>query len=450
MIHPARVQPLNSRPEKNGQYVIYWMQASQRLRNNHALEWAIRKANEKNVPLLVYFQLVDDFPEANARHYHFMLQGLKELSQKLTENQIAFLLHYKSFNPDCSLEKIAQKACLVVTDRGYLRFQREWRRRVSLQLDCPLVQIESDVIVPVEMASPKQEFSAGTFRPKILSLRDEFLVPLKNNSIKNYFSQNPFESLPLDDVDQIVLKLKIDQTVKTSPLFKGGEKAALDHLRNFVENKILNFDENRNDPSLDVASHLSPYLHFGQISPLTAALAVIKIKGPGRNSFMEELIVRRELAMNYVYYNPQYDLFDGLHSWAKKSLDEHKKDVREKVYSFKEFESYQTHDPYWNAAQKEMVVTGKMHGYLRMYWGKKILEWSQTPQKGFAIALALNNKYQLDGRDPNSFAGVAWCFGQHDRAWSEREVFGKIRYMNANGLKRKFDIDAYVERINAL
>jgi deoxyribodipyrimidine photo-lyase len=195
---------------------------------------------------------------------------------------------------------------------------------------------------------------------------------------------------------------------------------------------------------------MSPYLHFGQISPLYIALKVQGAKSPGQDSFLEELIVRRELSMNFVLYNRHYDSFDCLPAWAQASLTAHGKDRRPYLYPLKTFETAQTHDPYWNAAQGEMLITGKMHGYMRMYWGKKILEWSSSPEEAYRIALYLNNKYELDGRDPNGFAGVAWCFGKHDRAWGERPIFGKIRYMNANGLRRKFDAGAYVKKIDRM
>jgi deoxyribodipyrimidine photo-lyase len=195
---------------------------------------------------------------------------------------------------------------------------------------------------------------------------------------------------------------------------------------------------------------MSPYLHFGQISPLFIALEVLRHSDSAKNAYLEELIVRRELSYNFIFYNRDYDKFAALPPWTERTLNYHARDKREYVYSLEQFEKAQTHDPYWNAAQKEMVLTGKMHGYMRMYWGKKILEWTQNPRTGFRIALYLNNKHELDGRDPNGFAGVAWCFGKHDRAWAERPVFGKIRYMNAAGLKRKFDADAYVKRVEAL
>jgi deoxyribodipyrimidine photo-lyase len=238
--------------------------------------------------------------------------------------------------------------------------------------------------------------------------------------------------------------------VKPTGEFTGGTNYAKKFLSDFIEKKLDRFTKDRNDPNVDCVSHLSPYLHFGQISPLYITLEVMKTKSRGKDAFLEELIVRRELSHNFVWFNKNYDTFDALPPWAKNTLNFHRRDKRQYIYSLDDFEQAKTHDPYWNAAQKEMVLAGKMHGYMRMYWGKKIIEWSKNPQEALRLTLYLNNKYELDGRDPNGFTGVAWCFGKHDRAWSERPVFGKIRYMNAAGLKRKFNADGYVGKIDKL
>jgi deoxyribodipyrimidine photo-lyase len=259
-----------------------------------------------------------------------------------------------------------------------------------------------------------------------------------------------FDSIDLNNINKVTSTLNIDRSVKKVESFHGGTAKAKKHLENFIKIKLDHFQELRNDPSLDYLSNMSPYLHFGQISPVYIALRVLKTKSPGKEAFLEELLVRRELSMNFVFYNDNYDSFDGLPLWARKSLREHNRDKRKYLYTLKELENAKTHDSYWNAAQEEMKITGKMHGYMRMYWGKKILEWAKTPEKAFKIALYLNNKYELDGRDPNGFTGVAWCFGKHDRPWRERNIFGKIRYMNASGLKRKFDADQYVRKIEKL
>lgn len=259
-----------------------------------------------------------------------------------------------------------------------------------------------------------------------------------------------FDGFDITHLSDALDSLDLDRTVGPIEAFHGGTKHAAKRLRHFIAHKLDGFADLRNDPGRDFLSNMSPYLHFGQISPLYIALQVQKTDSPGKDAYLEELIVRRELSHNFVYYNPRYDRYSALPEWATNTLRAHRRDTRQPVYSRRELEEGRTYDAYWNAAQKEMVVAGKMHGYMRMYWGKKILEWSETPRKAFRIALYLNNKYELDGRDPNGFTGIAWCFGKHDRAWAERSVFGKIRYMNAAGLSRKFNPDDYVRKVEAL
>jgi deoxyribodipyrimidine photo-lyase len=313
-----------------------------------------------------------------------------------------------------------------------------------------LIQVESDVIVPVEEASVKEEYSAATLRRKVNKKLKNFLVPLKPSDPRINSLSLDFADFNIDDTEKAIARLQIDRSVQKSNYFHGGPKEAQNHLRIFLESKLDRFPELRNDPTLDCLSQMSPYLHFGQISPLRIALKVIETESPGTEAFLEELIVRRELSMNFVFYNGQYDSFEAVPEWAKKALRTHQKDRRPSLYRLDELEMAKTHDAYWNAAQKEMIVKGKMHGYMRMYWGKKILEWSKTPEEAFRRALYLNNKYELDGRDPNGFAGVAWCFGKHDRPWGERPIFGHVRYMNDRGLKRKFAADEYVKMMGQL
>jgi deoxyribodipyrimidine photo-lyase len=251
-------------------------------------------------------------------------------------------------------------------------------------------------------------------------------------------------------------QLDIDRSVPAvSSLFPGGSAAAKRRFQTFFSKKLKHYDDHGNQPQTDDISGISPYLHFGQISPLTLALELMtsrhgKSDPQNRDAFLEQLIVRRELAMNFAYYTPDYDAYSAIPGWAEKTLEEHSADPREYQYSAEELDAGQTHDPYWNAAMAEMKHTGFMHNYMRMYWGKKILEWSDTPQAAFQTTLALNNRYFLDGRDPNSYTGVAWIYGVHDRAWAERPIFGKIRYMAASGLERKCDIQAYVKKVEKL
>ncbi len=451
MIHPSRIQPLNSRSVQEGRYVLYWMQASQRAECNHALEAAVERANERNLPVVAVFGLTDRFPEANLRHYAFMLEGLEGVRGALARRGIQFVLARES--PELAATRLAEEAALVVADRGYLRVQRQWRNHVAKNAPCAVIQVETDAVVPVETASPKEEYTAGTLRPKLERVLGGYLTPLKERTVKKDSLALRLDADDERDGRALLARLKIDRTVPPVGTVRGGTVRANALLEDFVAGKLARYDELRSDPGLDFSSGLSPYLHFGQISPLAVALRVRAAKGvpaAARKSFLEELIVRRELAMNFVFYNELYDEFDCLPDWARKTLAGHGKDRRAYLYGPEQWERAETHDPYWNAAQKEMVLTGRMHNYMRMYWGKKILEWSATPAEAFRTALRLNNRYELDGRDPNGFAGVAWCFGKHDRAWPERRIFGKIRYMNDAGLRRKFDMEAYLSKVAAL
>lgn len=436
MIPPARLSRLNGAEPVPGEYVLYWMQSSQRARCNHALEYAVERANEIGKPVYVCFGLDLSYPEATSRSFEFMLDGLKETGEDLGRRGIPFFVREGS--PDTVATAFGEAACLIVTDRGYLRHLAEWRERVAASVSCPFVVVESDVVVPVEAASEKEEWSAATIRPKILRRLDEYLAPPEERRVRVPVPPDEVAGAGVPSID----RLRIDRRVPAG-IFPGGPSEARRRLRLFCSERLSAYASERNDPNRDVLSDMSPYLHFGQISPIEIALAVRETGMPAAAAYLEELIVRRELAVNFVRYNPNYDTFAGLPSWAKKTLAKHAGDRREFIYSRREFEEGRTHDPYWNAAQRQMTTAGKLHGYMRMYWGKKILEWSETPETAYETALFLNNRYEIDGRDPNGYAGVAWCFGKHDRPWKEREVFGTIRYMNARGLKRKFDADLY-------
>jgi len=450
LIQKERVQLLNRAGSAKGRYVAYWMQASQRAKWNHALEYAAARANELGKPLVVFFGITDRYPGANRRHYSFMLEGLRETKRSLAERGIGVVV--RRVSPGEGIGEFARDACLVVADRGYTRVQREWRGRVAERMACPLVQVESDAIVPVETASEKEEYSAATIRRKLHRLLPDFLVPLREVRVRKESLHLRFDrTFDVEDPEAALARLDLEtgvpMPVRTPP---AGTKAAERALGTFVRDRLPRYASERNDPNAGATSGMSPYLHFGQISPLYIALRVLRAAGPGREEYLEELIVRRELAINFVFRNERYDRFECLPDWCRKTLLSHARDERETLYGLAELEEAKTHDPYWNAAQKEMVATGRMHGYMRMYWGKKILEWTKTPTRAFDVALLLNNRYELDGRDPNGFAGVAWCFGKHDRPWAERPVFGTIRYMNDRGLRRKFDADRYVREVDGM
>ena len=439
-----RIQHLRPGTPGRGRFVLYWMQQSQRAEWNQALEHAIGLARTLQLPVTVGFALTS-FPEANRRHYQFMLEGLRETEQRLAARGIGFCL--RTGSPADVVPDMARAAACVVGDVGYLRIQRQWRDAVAQRLACPFTLVESDAVVPVAAVSDHAEFAARTIRPKIHRLLDSFLKPVRPLT-PPVTSLGLLPSLPLNDPAALCRRLGVDEGVAPSDRLSGGTAAAQRLLNHFLKHRLPAYAEESDDPVRDGTSGLSPYLHFGQISPLEIALRAQAADAPRTAiaAFLEQLIVRRELSLNACWFNPGYDRYDTLPAWALQTLEKHRRDKRDFIYSPAQWEAGATHDSCWNAAQAELVRTGRMHNYMRMYWGKKILEWSRSPEEAFDTALHLNNKYELDGRDPNGFAGVAWCFGRHDRPWTERPVFGTIRYMNANGLRRKFDIQAYIER----
>ena len=446
-----RIKLRNDREIVAGEYVLYWMQQSQRAEHNPALDIAIQEANRLHLPVIVGFGLTDAYPEANLRHYRFMLEGLVDVQARLVKMGIQLVVRVGP--PDRVALELGQQAALMVCDAGYTRHQRQWRRTVAKEAPCFVVQVEGDVVVPVGVASAKAEYAARTFRPRVKKHIHDFLRLPRPVKPQKPSLGIKIHGLDLNDIDTVLSKLDLDRSVgPVTGLFKGGTTEANRRLKNFLGQHLDQYDANRNQPQTDDISHMSPYLHFGQISPVRLALAVRDAtsgQASDRDGYLEELIVRRELAVNFVYYEKDYDRYACLPAWAQKTLAEHTGDPREYEYSQDVLEAGQTHDPYWNAAMREMKHTGFMHNYMRMYWGKKILEWSGSPEKAFVTTLSINNKYFLDGRDPNSYAGVAWVFGKHDRAWFERPIFGKVRYMAASGLERKCDINAYVEKVDA-
>lgn len=449
-IPETRIHPLNDKNIKNGEYVLYWMQQSQRETFNHALEYAVRQANRLGQGVVVVFGLTGDYPEANIRHYTFMMEGLQETQVSLRKRGI--LMVVRLGDPDAVALKLAEKASLLVVDRGYLRHQVAWRNSVSRMSGCRVVAVESDVVVPVQVVSGKAEYAARTIRPKIRKHLKEYLIGLRRTPVKKSSLDMDIYGIDLSDSETVLNRLKIDRTVQpVSRLYRGGTSRARHLFHEFIRNRFIRYDQNSNQPQTDDISHMSMYLHFGQVSPVYLALEAEKaghVSVENRAAFIEELVIRRELAINYVHYTPAYDTFGALPGWAKTSLGLHITDRRKHIYTPEALEQSDTHDPYWNAAMKEMKYTGFMHNYMRMYWGKKILEWSPSPQEAFATTLRLNNKYFIDGRDPNSYTGVAWIYGRHDRAWSERPIFGKVRYMAATGLERKCDIKGYIEKVD--
>ncbi len=442
-----RARPLNHQGVKNGP-VIYWMSRDQRMNDNWALLHAKSLALKKKVPLAIVFTLAPSFLGAQVRHYDFMLKGLAQLQKDLALKNIPLFLLFG--NPSEEVVKFIKEcgAGALVTDFDPLRVKRAWKDDVKRKIEIPLYEVDAHNIVPCWVASPKQEFGAYTIRPKINRILDQYLKEFPKMTRHRYAFGEKSQAI---DVGQILEKLKCGKAAGPVGWIKPGEKEAVRALKQFISKKLSRYDTARNDPCLDGQSDLSPYLHFGQLSAQRVALAVAcaKANENSKQAFLEELIIRRELSDNFCFYNQNYDNIHCAPGWAYATLFMHVKDKREYLYSLKDFEFGRTHDDLWNAAQAQMVKTGKMHGFMRMYWAKKILEWSPTPKAAFATAVYLNDTYSLDGRDPNGYAGIAWSIaGVHDRAWGERAVFGKVRYMSYNGCKNKFDIGQYIKKIN--
>lgn len=452
-----RIKHLKPGLNNQGKYILYWMQQAQRVHYNHALEHAINLANDHDLPVVVLFGLTPNYPEANERHYQFMLEGLKEVKRILEHFGITFVFRLKS--PEVAVLDYVRDAAFLVMDYGYLRHQKVWRKHVldqcvDLKLPLGIDLVDTDVIVPVRYVSDKAEYGAYTLRPKITKLFRDFRdfkgLPVVNDHMILSLSSDD----DLADVKKLIEKLDIDHSVKASPIYRGGYLEASKLLSLFLQEKADRYHEN-NDPSKDLTSKMSMYLHFGQISSLEIldrlflAQAQGQMSGESFDQYVEQLLVRRELAFNYVTYQKGYDQFEMItEPWAYQTMNAHENDFRPYLYTVEELEQFKTHDPYFNAAMIEMVQTGYMHNYMRMYWAKKIIEWSPSHKQAFETIKTLNNKYFIDGRDPNSYAGIAWCFGKHDRAWTERAIFGKLRYMNDKGLEKKFDIQRYVKQMN--
>lgn len=439
------MQLLQNGADRDGP-VIYWMSRDQRAHDNWALIFAQQLAFEKKKPVVVIFNLVPNFLEATIRQYGFMLKGLQEVESELRKHNIPFFL--LKGKPETSIPEFIKNhnASTLVSDFDPLRIKRIWKKEIAKKIEIPFYEVDAHNIVPCLYLSNKTEFAAHTIRPKIHKLLREFSdeFPLLQKMKKSEFL-----TTEKTDWNNLIKSLNINREVKEVDWIKPGELAASKSLKDFLENRLERYSEDRNDPNKNALSNLSPYLHFGQISAQRIALTVQQFyqNNPSAETFLEELIVRRELSDNFCYFNPKYDSFDGFHDWAKETLNKHRKDKREFVYSLEEFELAKTHEDLWNAAQKELLVTGKLHGYMRMYWAKKILEWSKSPEEALSNAIYLNDKYGLDGRDPNGYVGCAWSIGGvHDRAWTERTIYGKIRYMNRNGAARKFDINSYISK----
>ncbi|MBK6769189.1 MAG: deoxyribodipyrimidine photo-lyase [Ardenticatenales bacterium] len=459
-IHPDRVRALNDAPG-HGAPVLYWMSRDARVADNWALLHARAIAAAADAPLAVVFTLAPSFLAAPWRAYHFLLAGLRGVERDLRALGIPFAVLYGADPPDAVTAFVrAHGVGHVVVDFNPLRLAREWRSGVGDRLAAAgvrLEEVDAHNIVPCWAASGKLEFAARTIRPKIARLLDIFLEPFPSLAPQTTAWPTP---LPVVDWTAAEGSLSVDRSVGAVDWIAPGASEARRALDAFLADSLGDYTKRRNDPNADGQSGLSPYLHFGQLAPARVALEVrarLAAGGPDIDrahrvvpdaaTFLEELVVRRELSDNFCLYQPAYDAVAGFPAWARRTLDAHRGDAREALYDVDAFGRAATHDALWNACQCQMVRTGKMHGYLRMYWAKMILAWSATPEEALATAIVLNDRYELDGRDPNGYAGIAWAIGGvHDRPWFDRPVFGTVRFMSASGAARKFDVGAYVRR----
>ncbi len=439
-------------PAKDGKCIVYWMQRAERALDNPALDTAIEVANELNLPVIVYFSAISNFPSANLRHYYFLNQGLRDIEADLAERGIAFIVRRP---PGNSLEALLAEvnAATVIGDENPCREPERWRKVLAKRLKIPFWTVDADVVVPSNLFD-KHYFALHHFRPKLYAHFPEYLVPSpKLKPIREWKCPKNFESFDVStDVTQGWKDL--DRSVKPVDYWTGGTHAALKRLKHFIDHSLANYPEQRNHPETDGTSQMSPYLHFGHISPLTITLAAQKalkakkVTQTAYDSFIGELIGWRELAVNFVKFVPSYDTIDCAEPWAQKTLREHAADKRDPLYTLDQLEKAQTYDELWNASQMQMVNFGWMHNYMRMYWAKKILEWSPSPAVAFQNAVYLNDKYELDGRDPNGYSGIAWAIaGVHDRPWFDRPIFGSIRYMSGASTGKKFDSKRYIRNV---
>ena len=440
-----RVRQLRSGAPAPGP-VLYWMSRDQRARDNWALIHAQQEALDRQAPLYVVFTLTSDFLLATPAQICFLLDGLQETARELSEKAIPLILLVGP-PPTTLAQYLAMNPCsLLVTDFDPLNIKKQWKAELLSATHLPVDEVDAHNIVPCWEASPKQEFGAYTLRPKLHRRLPEFTESFPE-LLRHPFGR-PVESV--NDWRRVWRNLALPEPSAPGYRWPAGPVAALGALRRFLAEGLEHYGESRNDPAREGQSDLSPYLHFGQLAAQRVFLEVLQAGSlqDSHAAFLEELVVRRELADNFCFYNENYDNSKGFPAWSRETLEKHRDDRRPYRYDTDALAGALTHDPAWNAAQRQMLQTGKMHGYMRMYWAKKILEWSADPDTAMQAAITLNNRYSLDGRDPNGYAGIAWSIGGvHDRPWGERPIFGKIRYMNYAGLTRKFkNLNAYITR----
>jgi deoxyribodipyrimidine photo-lyase len=462
-VEPDRIASLNSAPPRaDADYVLYWSQMNRRVAGNHALAHAIDLANQYRLPLLVYEGLTCTYQHANDRLHSFMLEAVPDMEKGVTLIGAGYMFYLRARRADANdvVYRLAERAACLLTDDYPTFIAAHHNGRVPERIGIPYIAVDSSCVVPMSRHE-KRAYGAYTIRPKIRRELALFLKPLSMPRLKvpwrpdllPRFARSLRTTVTAPNVGELVNGCEIDHSVKPSIGYRGGQSMARKHLQRFLQNRLRRYAGERNEPSAHATSDLSPYLHFGQISALEAALAARDYATEHKliaDEFLEELIVRRELAFNFARFTPNPESLDALPDWCKRTMKKHARDKRPQIYSYDQLARAETYDALWNAAQKELLLRGKIHGYYRMYWGKKIIEWSRTYEDALRAMIDLHDIYALDGRDPNTYTNILWCFGLHDRPWAERPVFGQLRYMSLEGMRRKTDVDAYIKEIAAL
>lgn len=471
----------SNEPNTDREYVLYWMQVNRRFQYNYALEYAVAWANKLDKPLLIYEALSVDYPWACDRFHSYIMEGMKENLDYAKTNSINLFSYVETLAQSGKglLYELAKKACLVVSDEYPVFITRKYNEKVGSTLDVPYITVDSNGIIPLGVTE-KDPYSAYIFR-KIMqkNFLEAYTNPPKENPLEDlqntsklepgkvFLERFPNADELLEDIPGTISKLDINHSVKAIEI-KGTREAALNRMREFIEKDLLDYGEKRNHPDEDKASKLSGWLHFGKISEyeiVSAALEkqpegweVYNVKPNGGQrydffggnqsieSFLDEVITWREVGFHYAHHREDYDQFESLPNWAAQTLEKHKYDERAYLYTLKELEESKTHDELWNAAQTQLREEGIIHNYLRMLWGKKVIEWTPDFETALSYLIELNNKYAIDGCDPNSYSGIFWCFGRFDRAWQERDVFGKLRYMSSDNTRKKVKMKSYLDK----
>lgn len=471
----------NNEPNTDGDYVLYWMQINRRFQYNYALEYAVAWANKLGKPLLIYEGISIEYQWASDRFHAFLMEGMQE---NLSFSREKNLNYYSFIEPKVRAGKglfysLAEKACTVITDEFPVFIIKKHNEYVSKNINIPYVAVDSNGLIPLGITE-KDPYSAYLFR-KVMQkhFKEAFTNPPKKNPLEDLKNKDKIElsskfleiypsaEKQLQHIEQTISELDINHEVGILEM-KGTREAALGKLGYFVGHSLLEYDEKRNHPDEKKTSGLSPWLHFGKISEYEIVKVVLDHQpkewglddltpNGGKNSgffngnnniesFLDEVITWREVGFHFAHHVDNYDEFESLPDWAKKTMEEHKDDKREWIYTLEELEYSKTHDDIWNAAQTQLREEGIIHNYLRMLWGKKVIEWTPDHRTALKYLIELNNKYAIDGRDPNSYSGIFWCFGRFDRAWQEREIFGKLRYMTSNSTRKKVKLDQYLAK----